>query len=196
MKNIYVYSGKGAYQARDVENCLNVFDLDYYRVCEHEINNIKSESILIVPGGMIAVYLPSWGEGGKKAIRSFVQNGGIYIGICAGVYVAGNEYKNETGLSFFEENLDYVKHQSVIKVKDKKGKGLSLIAENGPDLSKIKNSEVVLGDDSGKSQAVKILFGKGVVYLFSSHPEGSVYYNEMPQKFSGAKWFVNFLKNL
>lgn len=196
MKKIYVYSGEGAYQSRDIENCLNVFDFDYYRVCEHRLADIKGRSIFIVSGGMIASYLPSWGESGKAKIRDFVRSGGIYIGICAGVYVAGKEYKNETGLSFFEQKLEHVKHQAVISAKNNKDEVLSMITENGPDLSLIKNSEIVLKDENNKPQAVKILFGEGEVYLFSSHPEGSVYYKHFPQEFSGAKWFISFLKNL
>ncbi|NUQ57725.1 MAG: hypothetical protein HUT38_04565 [Candidatus Paceibacter sp.] len=196
MKNIYIYSGEGAYQARDIENCLNVFDMDYSRICEHRLNEIKEKSIFIVPGGMIAAYLPSWGESGKKIIRNFVKNGGIYVGICAGVYVAGKEYKNETGLSFFDQKLEYTKHQSVISAKNSEGETLSLLAENGPDLSLIENSEVVLKDENNKPQAVKMSVSEGEVYLFSSHPEGSVYYDKSPKEFSGAKWFISFLKNL
>jgi len=196
MKKIYIYSGNGAYQARDIENCLNVFDIDYYRICEHGISNIAEKSVLIVPGGMITAYLLSWGEKGIQSIGDFVRNGGIYIGICAGVYVAGKQYKNQTGLAFFDENLEYSKHKSIINAKDNDGETLSLIAENGPDLSVIKNCKVILRDDNNKPQAVKISFGEGQVYLFSSHPEGSVYYNEIPQEFSGAKWFVDFLKNI
>lgn len=196
MKKIYIYTGNGAYQARDMENCLNVFEIDYYRICEHDISNIAEKSVLIVPGGMISSYLPSWGENGKRFIINFVRNGGIYIGICAGVYVAGKQYKNQTGLAFFDENLEYSKHQSIINVKDNEGGSLSLIAKNGPNLSVIKNREVILRDDNNKPQAVKMSFGEGQVYLFSSHPEGSVYCNYSPQEFSGAKWFVSFLKNL
>lgn len=196
MKNIYVYSGSGAYQARDVENCLNVFDIDYYRICEHDITKIKLNSILIIPGGMITSYLFSWGRNGKQTIRNFVQNGGIYVGICAGAYVAGKKCENETGLAFFNRVLNYKKHQFVIKAEDNKGNYLELIAENGPDLATVKNSTVVLKDENNKAQVIEIQFGKGKVYLFSSHPEGSVYYKQLPQEFSGAKWFVSFLKSL
>ena len=196
MKNIYVYSGKGAYQSRDIENCLNVFDLDYYRVCEHNLDDIKEKSVLIVPGGIVGSYLPSWGESGKAIIKNFVQRGGIYIGICAGVYVAGKEYKNEQGLSFFNENPEYTKYQSLVKVNDNKGESLFLVTENGPDLSVIKNNTVILKDENNKPQAVKISIGEGEAYLFSSHPEGSIYYNQSPREFSGSKWFISFLKNL
>lgn len=194
MRNILIYTGKGAYQAKDMENFLSVFDFDYERVCEHNLNIIDSKSILIIPGGRISDYLPSWGTDGIKKIRSFVKSGGIYIGICAGTYIAGSNYKNHPGLNFINREFAYAKRLDVIKIQKGK-KIIELLTENGPKLQDC-DGETILRDSSGDPQLIKIQIGKGSVYLFASHPEGSIYYNKYPKDFSGAKFFKNFLKLL
>lgn len=196
MKQIFVYVGEGAYQARDIENFLNVFDLDYRRICEHNLSRLNCDDIFIVPGGQIDSYLSSFGENGIKLIREFVGNGGIYIGICAGAYITGKKYKNENGLEFFDKSFMYANHQGIVDVKDGEENSVELLAENGPDLSVIESDDILLKDNNGNPQAIKLGFSKGTVYLFSSHPEGSLYYKKFPQEFSGARWFLNFLKNL
>lgn len=196
MKQIFVYSGEGAYQARDIENFLNVFDVAYRRICEHNLSRLNCDDIFIVPGGQIDSYLSSFGGNGIKLIREFVENGGIYIGICAGSYIVGKEYKDKEGLGLIDETFLYVSHQGIIEVKDKMGHSLELLAENGPNLSIVKNGDILLKDNNGNPQVIKLSFSKGTVYLFSSHPEGSLYYKKFPQEFSGARWFLNFLKNL
>lgn len=196
MKQIFVYVGEGAYQARDIENFLNVFDVEYRRICEHNLSHLSNNDIFIVPGGQVDCYLSSFGDNGIKLIREFVEKGGIYIGICAGAYITGKKYKNENGLDFFDKSFSYISHQGIKEVKDKAGQSLELLAENGPDLSIIESGDILLKDDKGNPQAIKLIFSKGVVYLFSSHPEGSLYYKKLPQEFSGARWFLNFLKNI
>lgn len=195
MKQIHLYTGQGAYQARDIENFLNVFDFDYVRICEHGLAQLSDSGIFIVPGGAINQYLPAWGETGAQHIRDVVSHGGIYIGICAGSYVAGKTFKGQNGLSFFETELTYTTHQERIDVQDAQKQQLSLLAENGPDLSSV-NGTVLLKEPEGQPQLVQLPYKKGSVYLFASHPEGSVYYREYPQEFSGAKWFSNFLSQL
>lgn len=92
--------------------------------------------------------------------------------------------------------MEYGKSQKIIEVSDELNNQWNLISENGPNLSGIKVDSVLLKNKDGQPQAVKINFGKGQVYLFSSHPEGSIYYKRFPQNFSGAKFFNNFLKSL
>ncbi len=195
MHKITIYTGKGAYQARDIENCLNVFDFDYERFCEHDIINLSGDSIFIVPGGAMRDYLPAWGKAGTQAIRDFVNNGGIYIGICAGSYVAGRSFNDQEGLNFFDKDLARQEGQGIIEIHDAHGESLSLINENGPDLSAVEG-EILLKDSEGRPQAIKLQYGQGIVYLFASHPEGSLYYHQYPKEFSGAKWFTKFLLSL
>jgi len=196
MRNIYVYTGIGAYQAKDVENFLGVFGLPYVRLQESELSKLKPQDILIVPGGQIKAYLPAWGNKGIKTLRKFVFDGGIYVGICSGVYVAGSNYAEQPGLNFFPNKLEYKKGQGTIKVSDKSGKKYQLIFENGPDLSVIKSNKTLLAESNGQPQAIQLNLKKGQVFLFASHPEGSVYYKKPPYDFSGALFFSKFLKSL
>lgn len=196
MKTIYVYTGKGAYQAKDIENFLAVFGYDYIRLSEYDLNQLLNPGILIVPGGQISAYLTAWGEKGVEIIKNFVSSGGVYIGICSGVYVAGKSFGGVAGLNFFDKELPHVEHQSVIDVHDSKGNKYQLIAENGPAITDINNGEIMLTDDNKLTQAMTIPFGKGQVSLFSSHPEGSIFYGKQPQAFSGSEYFNEFLKNL
>ncbi len=58
------------------------------RIQAAEIINggLKHISLLIMPGGRDRPYHAALKGAGNVAIRSFVENGGIYLGICAGAY--------------------------------------------------------------------------------------------------------------
>lgn len=196
MKTIYIYTGTGAYQAKDIENFLAIFEYDYNRVNEFELNQLTSKDILIVPGGEIKAYLPAMGAKGIQIIQQFVNSGGVYIGICAGAYIAGSSYDNISGLNFFPQVLVGNTTQATIDVTDEAGAKYQLINENGPNLSGIEASQIILKDSSNNPQAVIINYGQGQVYLFAAHPEGSVYYELPPQNFSGAKYFKNLIDQL
>ena len=196
MKKIFIYVGRGAYQAKDIENFLAVFNYDYNRINEVEFDQLTSKDILIIPGGEIRAYLSAMGDKGIELIRKFVQTGGVYIGICAGVYIAGNSYNNHPGLNFFPQSLNSYKTQATIDVIDQAENKFQLINENGPSLSAIKSDQVLLKEDNNNSQAIMINYGQGKVYLFASHPEGSIYYKLPPYEFSGAQYFKGFIDQL
>lgn len=196
MKTIYIYTGKGAYQAKDVENFLAVFEYDYNRINEFELDRFTSKDILIVPGGEIKAYLPAMGAKGIETIQKSVNSGGFYIGICAGVYIAGGSYNNISGFNFFPQVLVGNTMQATIDVIDETGAKFQLINENGPNLSVIEVAQVILKDSADNPQAVVINCGQGQVYLFAAHPEGSVYYELPPQYFSGAEYFKNLIDQL
>lgn len=48
----------------------------------------KRADLLIIPGGRDIPYKNSLNGPGNQKIRSFVENGGTYLGICAGAYYA------------------------------------------------------------------------------------------------------------
>lgn len=196
MKPILVYTGRGAYQAKDIENFLCVFDFDYRRVSEHDFGMIEESGIFIVPGGEIKSILPAWKKKGINDIRKCVKDGGIYIGLCAGAYIAGEKIFDIDGLGFFRGSLDYQKRKAILDVTDQGGNVWQALMENGPDLSSLPRDRVILSDAQGCPQAIQITHGIGEVYLFAVHPEGSVFDQQFPQFFSGAKFFYNFLNSL
>lgn len=196
MKNIFVYVGKGAYQAKDIENFLAVFEYSYSRINESELGQLTANDVLIIPGGEIKAYLPGIEKIGIKTIQKFVRSGGVYIGICAGAYIAGNNYDNVPGLAFFPQSLYGNKAQATIDVSDETGNIFQLINENGPDLSTIKPDQILLKDENLNPQAVMLKHDQGKVYLFAAHPEGSVYYRLPPYTFSGSQYLKNIIDTL
>lgn len=48
-------------------------------------------AVLIVPGGADLPYCERLNGAGNRAIRRFVENGGLYVGICAGAYYGCRE---------------------------------------------------------------------------------------------------------
>lgn len=53
---------------------------------------------LIMPGGVASKQAEKLQDDGRQKIRSFVENGGGYVGICAGSYLASNDYSWSIGL--------------------------------------------------------------------------------------------------
>lgn len=54
--------------------------------------------VLLVPGGSGSKQAKKLAEAGREKIRSFVAKGGGYVGICAGSYLASNDYPWSIGL--------------------------------------------------------------------------------------------------
>jgi glutamine amidotransferase-like uncharacterized protein len=60
----------------------------------------KEAALLIIPGGADIPYTRSLNGIGNQKIRDFVENGGSFLGICAGCYYAGAfvDFAKETAL--------------------------------------------------------------------------------------------------
>ncbi len=67
-------------------------------------NGINAQ-ILIVPGGSGRSKAKILGEKGKLAIQKFVENGGIYLGLCGGAGLALNDDKGGLGLCPWGRNF-------------------------------------------------------------------------------------------
>ncbi|NGX60540.1 MAG: hypothetical protein KR126chlam3_01716 [Chlamydiae bacterium] len=65
----------------------------------------KSTALLIFPGGADIPYMKLLKGRGNQRIRSYVENGGAFIGICAGAYYSGDivEFALNTRLEVREE---------------------------------------------------------------------------------------------
>ncbi|MFN5382632.1 MAG: BPL-N domain-containing protein [Alphaproteobacteria bacterium] len=48
-------------------------------------------SMLVIPGGAASPYNEALGSDGMESIREFVEQGGVFLGICAGAYFSAKE---------------------------------------------------------------------------------------------------------
>ena len=67
---------------------------DVARISPEEIQGGKlaGYDVLIHPGGSGGKQGKALGDNGRKAVREFVRGGGGYLGVCAGAYLATNDY--------------------------------------------------------------------------------------------------------
>ena len=69
-------------------------DLHVHRIKADAIRAgcLDEYDVLIQPGGSGSRQGKTLGEEGREKIRAFVRNGGGYLGICAGAYLATRDY--------------------------------------------------------------------------------------------------------
>jgi len=183
---VTIYSGKGAVLFKDVAYALDLLDIKYKAVDENDIKEGELEQFkfLIVPGGYTQEYMPALGEAGRKAIRNFVWEGGSYIGICGGTYIAAEMVEvpgRPQGLELIDiENIRksgtgmrkiYLDEHPVTQGL---GSELEIYYQNGPEIVARGNVEGIAKYKSGRFAIVASSFGKGKVICFSPHPEGSI----------------------
>lgn len=97
----YIYDdyGSAAFSVKELENCIRKYfsRSKIERVNGSDIINGKlddlenySNYVLCIGGGFDLGYLKSLTITGCEKIKRFVENGGYYIGICAGAYFASD----------------------------------------------------------------------------------------------------------
>ena len=189
---VCLYSGPGGELAADVEFVLQELEISYCKL-DHEVikeGELKSCSILIIPGGYTLRLVQSLSKKGLEVIRKFVSNGGGYIGICAGAYLATERVEilgKPPGLGII--NIVNKRRRGVgikkIILKDHpvtKGikKELTIRYQNGPDIIIQRDAEEVASYKNGTTAIATAYYGKGKVIVFSPHPEGSITQGVMP----------------
>ncbi len=70
------------------------FTLHVRRITAEEIRSgeLAEVDVLIHPGGSGSKQGKALGKSGRETVRQFVRDGGGYLGICAGAYLATNDY--------------------------------------------------------------------------------------------------------
>lgn len=68
--------------------------LDVRRITAEEIRGGKlaDVDVLVHPGGSGSKQGKALGKSGRETVRQFVRDGGGYLGVCAGAYLATNDY--------------------------------------------------------------------------------------------------------
>lgn len=93
---VAVYAGEGTGPSRDA--ALKVLagqpELDVHEVKGEAIREgqLARYDVLFVPGGSASKEAAGLDDKGREEIRKFVRNGGGYLGICAGAYLATCDY--------------------------------------------------------------------------------------------------------
>ena len=94
---VALYADKGTSSSSDqLLKVLNSFkDMEVRTVNAAEIGEGKLSGfdLLIHPGGSGGSQGKALGETGREKIRNFVSQGGGYLGICAGAYLASCDYE-------------------------------------------------------------------------------------------------------
>ncbi len=85
-------SGKGPGRLETLLDAEHGFVLR--RVCGADVREgaLSAFDVAIFPGGSGSGQAKALAEGGREAVREFVGGGGGYVGICAGAYLAANNY--------------------------------------------------------------------------------------------------------
>lgn len=123
-------------------------------VADHILDNLNA---VIFPGGSGSREAASLGDMGRDNVKKFVQNGGAYIGICAGAYLGSDHPDYDWCLRLADAHVldreHYARGGSLVKVK-LTGEGEKFLPEynkkdfllsyynNGPLLTPGKNAEL------------------------------------------------------
>lgn len=201
---IGVYVDKGA--GSSVKNLLSVLaKFDGIIVTELKADDIRSGKLadldlLMHPGGSGGGQGRQLGEEGRDAIRGFIKDGGGFVGICAGSYLASSDYT--WSLHILDAKVIDRQHwnrgSGTVKIAmtdagrkllraDKQmisiryGQGPLLAPGNRPDIddyeivatfeTEIAKNGAPKGVMKGTTAIAKGEYGNGRVICFSPHPE-------------------------
>lgn len=146
------------------------------RIDEKQIENtdLSRYDVLLFPGGGGFDLT----EAGAEALRQYLQEGGGFVGICAGCYAAGTYKLIEREFYPFRERgqVEVYLHEHPVTEGYHPRRQIALAHANGPLIQPGEEAEDILVYKVGKPPyvcAVAREYGKGRVVAFSAHPEGS-----------------------
>lgn len=134
---LFIYSGEGAMPLSLSGTLLNAADLT--RTPWHE-----TCSLLIMPGGRDRPYHADLKGEGCRRIRDFVEQGGTYLGICAGAYFGAKRVEFDQGfpLEVSEERELMFFHGAAVGPAYGKGT-FDYHSQKGARAAKVKTSQGV-----------------------------------------------------
>lgn len=94
-------TGERGIGPKNLQRCLSESpDFTFQTVTADDIrkNGLAKIDVLICPGGSGSRQSKTLDTDGRRAIQEFIKNGGGYIGICAGSYLASSHYPWSLGL--------------------------------------------------------------------------------------------------
>lgn len=173
----------------------NVFFYDAGDICAGQLktNNID---LFIIPGGADLYFCEKLNGLGNRMIRQFVEDGGAYLGICAGAYYAcsqlkfaenieGFEIKGDRELKFYKgcaygPVMEYIQDADILKSWDcaseieYAGETFQCVYRGGPYFDEGYGERVVVRYSALKHKpaaVIEVEVGKGLAILCGPHLE-------------------------
>jgi glutamine amidotransferase-like uncharacterized protein len=160
---------------------------DFFSVTDiYDIQFVKADDILsgnptaiLFPGGSASIFATKLGKKRRKKIVKWVEDGGIYIGVCAGAYLASSTYEWSLGISPIIVSRNWCKGKYDVKIKINDNEHL-VNYFNGPTCESWENVEVIGTYTEGiphyqstiNSPAITFnQYETGKVFLISPHLE-------------------------
>jgi glutamine amidotransferase-like uncharacterized protein len=176
------------------------FDLTLVTAAEIQNGILDNFDVLIQPGGSGSRQALMLGEQGRKQVKKFVAEGGGYIGICAGAYLASASYPWSLGIldARVVDSEHWARGNGEVEIKltangrealetEKEqcpifyGQGPLLAPGENRDLddyeqlaayeTEIAKNGAPSGVMKGTTAIARCSYGKGRVQCFSPHPE-------------------------
>jgi hypothetical protein len=153
---------------------INYFMADSARLSEMGASELSAYRLLIIPGGNFIDLGNNLTSGATANVRSAVQHGLNFMGICAGAFFAGNSPSNGLNLTsgvkfgFYSDEARGIRKE-VASITVAAGPTLEQFWEDGPELS---GWGAVVGKyPDGTPAIVEGNSGNGWVVLSGVHPE-------------------------
>lgn len=200
---VFDYDGKESNGPRNLKRILTPeHGFSFQVITAKEIRNgsLKDFDVLIMPGGSGGKQAKTLNPEGREAVRIFVKNGGGYVGICAGAYLASSHYdwsldlinarvwdrshwkrgQKKVAIQLTPAGQDVLsKTQSKFKIYYSNGP--LLVPDNQPDLpgyEVLAHFETEVARNGAPAEAmigthaiIRSKFGSGRVICFSPHAE-------------------------
>jgi glutamine amidotransferase-like uncharacterized protein len=188
-----------------VQHCLNLIspqDYSIKRIKGEDIRDgiLDSADVAVFPGGNGSGQAKSLQEAGRQKVRNFVKNGGGYLGICGGSYLATSYYPWSLNIvnAAVVDRKHWARGRATLRLdftplgKQVLGvptdsvqclyhQGPLLAPDSKPDLpayeplatfgTEVAENNAPKGVMIGTNAMVRTVFGKGRVILISPHPE-------------------------
>ena len=169
---VALYAGPGGELAHDVAIVLqNAIPYRIIKAREIIRGILEKFSLLIMPGGYTAHYLPNLKREGCEAIKKFLnEKGGSYLGICAGAYItpelgiSQSEMIRESGIFNCTVELSDLSHPIFEGQKHAK---ILVYYQNGPHIKPHSSEKSLALYDNGTSSVIETRNA----LIFSWHPE-------------------------
>ncbi|MCC9607965.1 BPL-N domain-containing protein [Blastopirellula sp. JC732] len=163
---------------------------------------LKDFDVLVMPGGSASLQAKKLEESGCENVKNFVREGGGYVGICAGAYLASAQYSwslgivnakvwdrshwargtGEVSLCLTPAGCDVLQSKNA-NLDVYYGQGPLLVPHNSPELpgyevlatykTEIAEKGAPAGAMVGTHAIIRTMYEDGRVICFSPHPEKS-----------------------